>query len=178
MVRLLTVPGLWNSGPRHWQSHWEAAAPGEVVRVQQRDWDTPARVEWVATVEAAVAAAGPRVVLAGHSLGCATLAFWALQTRLTVAGLLLVAPSDTEAPGYPAGPTGFSPMPLARLPFRSIVVASTDDPYVTLARARTFAAAWGAELADAGAGGHLNSDSNLGLWPWGRALAARLMPEP
>lgn len=171
--RLLTVPGLWNSGPQHWQSHWEAADPS-VVRVLQRDWETPVRDEWVATVEAAVARAGPHVVLAGHSLGCATLAFWALQTRLSVRGLLLVAPSDTEAPGYPKGTTGFVPLPLARLPFPSIVVASSDDEYVSLARARAFAAAWGAGLVEAGPLGHINSASNLGMWPLGQELVARL----
>ena len=174
MIRVLTIPGLWNSGPRHWQSHWEAADP-QVVRVVQRDWETPVREEWVATVEAAVARAGPGVVLAGHSLGCATLAFWALETRLRVAGLLLVAPSDTEAPSYPPGTTGFAPLPLRPLPFRSIVVASSDDAYLTMARARTFAAAWGAELVEAGAHGHLNSDSDLGPWPLGQAQLARLL---
>ncbi|HXH94304.1 MAG TPA: alpha/beta hydrolase [Thermoanaerobaculia bacterium] len=24
---VLTIPGLWNSGPLHWQTHWEARQP-------------------------------------------------------------------------------------------------------------------------------------------------------
>jgi predicted alpha/beta hydrolase family esterase len=57
------------------------------------------------------------------------------------------------------------------------VVASQDDPYVTLARARAFAGAWGAAFVDAGPRGHLNAASGLGDWPEGRrhleALLAR-----
>ena len=174
MPRILVVPGLWNSGPKHWQSRWETNDPSSVVRVVQRDWETPRREDWVAAVEEAVAKAGPNLVLAGHSTACATLAFWAPQTRQRVKGLLLVAPSDTEGPSYPKGPTGFSPMPLAPLPFPSIVVASSDDPFVTLARARTFAHAWGAELVEAGPLGHINSDSDLGMWPLGQQLVERL----
>ncbi len=68
-------------------------------------------------------------------------------------------------------------MPLAPLPFPATVVASDDDPYVTLARAQAFAAAWGATFVDAGRKGHLNADSCLGDWPEGRrhleALLAR-----
>ena len=174
MHRTLVVPGLWNSGPKHWQSHWEAAEPSQVTRVIQRDWETPRREDWVAAVEAAVAKAGPDVVVAGHSLACTTLAHWALQTRLKVRGLLLVGPSDVESPSYPKGPVGFAPIPLRPLPFRSIVVASSDDQYVSMDRARQFASAWGAELVEAGAVGHLNSDSDLGMWPLGQSLIERL----
>ena len=64
-------------------------------------------------------------------------------------------------------------MPLARLPFPATVIASSDDPYVTLARARAFAAAWGAAFVDAGALGHINAASGLGDWPAGRRAAGR-----
>jgi uncharacterized protein len=173
MIRVLNIPGLWNSGPKHWQSHWEAADP-TIVRVQQREWERPRREEWVLEIERAVSAAGPGVLLTGHSLGCSAIAFWARETRLQIRGALLVAPSDSEAPGYPKGPIGFSQMPLWKLPFPSITVASTDDPYVSLERARAFAAAWESELVVAGALGHINSDSDLGMWPQGQALLERL----
>ena len=79
---------------------------------------------------------GP-VVFAAHSLGCALVAHWAASSKqLTrVRGALLVAPSDVEAPSYPAGTVGFAPMPLRKLPFSSIVVASSDDEYVAPERA-------------------------------------------
>ena len=90
-------------------------------------------------------------------------------------GALLVAPSDVDAPSYPAGPTGFGPMPLDPVPFPTIVVASDDDPYVALDRARLFAGRWGSELVEAPGTGHLNSDSGLGDWPGGLALVDRLL---
>jgi hypothetical protein len=53
------------------------------------------------------------------------------------------------------------------LPFRSIVVASEDDPYVTLHRAQDFATAWGSEFINIGRAGHINTDSGHGPWPEG-----------
>jgi hypothetical protein len=68
-------------------------------------------------------------------------------------------------------------MPRARLPFPATVIASADDPYVALDRARAFAAAWGAAFVAAGTLGHINALSGLGDWPAGRraldALLAR-----
>jgi predicted alpha/beta hydrolase family esterase len=173
-TRVLLLPGLYDSGPEHWQSHWERALPG-LRRVRQRDWETPDRQEWVETLDRAVAEAGPDVVLAGHSTSCALVAFWARRPGRRVRGALLVGPSDTEAPSYPSGPTGWAPMPLDRLPFPSIVVASENDEYVTLERAAQFASAWGGRLVNIGALGHINSASGLGDWPRGRALLDELL---
>jgi uncharacterized protein len=189
MSSVLLVPGLWNSGPDHWQSHWEHRYGYE--RVLQRDWDHPVCADWIATLETAVSAANARpgasrLVLAGHSLGCATIAFWAdrfLNARthrppgeaVPIAGALLVAPSDPEEASYPKEPVGFSPMPRQVLPFPTIVVASSDDPYVTMDRAKAFADSWGSRFESAGAHGHLNSDSRLGDWPFGHALLREIL---
>jgi predicted alpha/beta hydrolase family esterase len=146
--------------------------------VIQADWETPRCGDWVAVLDAAIAALGGPAVLVAHSSSCALVAHWARAAsaaRLSrVRGALLVAPSDPEGPNYPPGPTGFAPVPQHRLPFRSVVVTSTDDEYVTFAQAREYAAAWGSELVDAGAAGHLNSASGLGAWPAGYALLERL----
>lgn len=172
--RVLLLPGLYNSGPEHWQTRWKAEHP-EFVRVEQKDWDTPDRRDWVETLQRAVAADASPVVLVGHSTSCCLVAHWAAAHQGNVRGALLVAPSDVEAPSYPAGPTGFAPMPLARLPFPSIVVASTNDEYVTLPRAAQFAIAWGSRFEVLGALGHINSASNLGSWPEGFARLRELI---
>lgn len=76
---------------------------------------------------AAADAPGP-VVLVSHSLGCTTVArFAAERPSPNVTGALLVAPSDVEAPTAPPEVRCFAPIPLAPLPFRSVVVASTND---------------------------------------------------
>src|SRR5215208_7744958 len=42
---ILTLPGWHNSGPDHWQSHWEQAFP-TMRRVVQDDWDAPVYADW------------------------------------------------------------------------------------------------------------------------------------
>ena len=173
-TRILLLPGLSNSGPEHWQSYWERDDP-TCVRVMQREWETPAREEWVATLERAVEEFGPDAVLVAHSTSCALVAFWAANTSRAVRGALLVAPSDTEASSYPVGPSGWQPMPLVALPFPSIVVASSDDAFVTVDRARLFAEAWGSRFILLGAAGHINSATGLGSWNTGKALLTELL---
>jgi predicted alpha/beta hydrolase family esterase len=170
---VLLLPGLWNSGPDHWQSHWEAAFP-ICKRVVQHDWETPRAEDWIERLQEQITAMQAPVVLAAHSLGCALVARWAQVHGKGVDAALLVAPSDTEAPSYPSGTTGFVPMPLQRLPFRSIVAASTDDPYVSLERARFFAQAWGAQFHCVGPKGHIGTAAKLGMWDEGLDLLQRL----
>jgi predicted alpha/beta hydrolase family esterase len=177
MITVWSIPGLYDSGPAHWQRHWQRDHGARVV--EQRDWETPQREEWVRTIEAAIGASSGPIALTGHSLGCATIAWWAASTRhaARVRGALLVAPSDVEAPTFPPGPAGFGPMPLAPLPFPSRVVASTDDPYATLDRARRFATAWRSDMTILADAGHLNSASGLGAWSEGYALLAPWLEE-
>lgn len=146
----------------------------DFIRIEQRDWDTPDRRDWVDTPAQALAVAGEdlaNVVLIAHSLGCATVVHWAAQYGRSIRGALLVAPSNVETAHYAAFPTtGFAPMPLQPLPFPSKVVASATDEWVSPARARAFAAAWGSEFIDLGAAGHINAASGYGEWPAGLAL--------
>lgn len=176
-VTTLLLPGLFDSGPDHWQSHWQRSDP-TCRRVEQADWATPRCVDWVATLDAAIEALDGPAVLVAHSSACALVAHWARgasTARLDrVRGALLVAPTDPDGPHYPAGPTGFAPLPMDRLPFASIVVASIDDRYVTPTRARQYAAAWGSTFVGIGAAGHINGASGLGAWPEGQALLLRL----
>jgi predicted alpha/beta hydrolase family esterase len=175
----VVVPGLGNSGPQHWQSHWQARRPTS-RRVEQADWDRPVLSDWMASLDASVRGAGGRVALAAHSLACALVAHWAAghDARQVVAALL-VSPSDVDSPAHtPDEVRCFAPMPLARLPFPALVVASDDDPYVDPARARAFAAAWGAGFASVGRAGHINAASGFGAWPEGEVLLARLLGGP
>ncbi|MFF3286114.1 RBBP9/YdeN family alpha/beta hydrolase [Streptomyces sp. NPDC003023] len=175
----LVLPGYQGSGPEHWQSRWEAADPA-FRRVEQADWDHPVLDDWLETLDRATAAQQGPVVLVAHSLGCVLVAHWAAeraerarQSGQAVIGALLVAPADIERAGV-AELENFCPVPLKALPFPSIVVAASDDPWCTPERARHFADAWDARLVEAGPLGHINSDSGLGDWPAGRELLAQL----
>ena len=71
---------------------------------------------------------------------------------------------------------GFGSPRARQLPCPSVLLASTDDPFCRLERARHFAAAWGSELVEVGPAGHISADSGHGAWPdgvlrFGRFLA-------
>jgi uncharacterized protein len=175
---ILILPGLFDSDDDHWQSLWDTSLP-HARRVVQRDWMEPRRADWLATLDAAIndASAEGEVVLAAHSLGCALAVHWASQHPAAAArlkGALLVAPADVERADFPDFVHGFAPMPRGRLPFRTIVVASSDDPWCELSTAQTRAADWGAEFHDIGPHGHINAASGLGDWPQGKAWLASL----
>jgi uncharacterized protein len=179
-LHVLVLPGWQNSGPRHWQSRWEALY-GD-VRVEQSDWMHPLRGDWMMRLDEAIgeleaAEASPQVALVAHSLGCQLVAGWATHSRKTarVRAALLVAPPDVERDEVRAVLHSFTPIVRQRLPFPSLAVISTDDPFCALDRARAMAIDWGSQVLEVGPRGHLNSDSGLGDWPEGRELLAELL---
>ena len=181
---ILTVPGLCNSGPGHWQTEWEARLP-RCRRVDLGLWDDPHRNTWVNKLNLAIQRAEGPVVLAAHSLGCLAVAWWAEYEQPggpvdggKVIGALLVAPPDVEDRPLDRRLTRFAPVPETALPFPSILVASRNDPYLTMAQARGLARRWGSRLADAGEAGHINAASDLGDWAFGRLLLNTLLPQP
>ena len=175
--RVLTVPGLDGSGPAHWQTLWEQLRV-DTGRVELGQWTLPHRNSWISRLDQAIREARRPVVLAAHSLGCVAVAWWAaFAGRLPgnrVIGALLVAPADVDKPGTSERITPFAPMPIRRLPFPSLLVASRDDPWMRFDRARDLARHWGSKLVDAGMLGHINADSDLADWPEGQALLTQL----
>jgi uncharacterized protein len=171
---ILIHPGLASSGENHWQSLWEKRFP-QFKRIEQTNWDTPEKSVWLSAIDDAVMKYDPaNVILVGHSLACCSIVYWAQEYNRKIKGAMLVAPSDTEADSYPAGTTGFTPMPLFKLPFPSITVIGANDKYVSIDRAKVFANAWGSQLVNIGNAGHINSDSKLGFWEFGLELLKRL----
>jgi len=181
---VLILPGWQNSGPLHWQSLWEAHYGYD--RVEQHDWMRPLRGDWIARLEEVVLAhaasgrAGDGIVLAAHSLGCMLVAAWAAHSRNTalVQGALLVAPGDPQREELSGVLSSWLPIVAQPLPFRSLLLASHNDPYCSFARAAEFAAAWGSEFVDCGSCGHINAESGLGLWPQGHGLLQDLCRPP
>ena len=173
MTHYFIVPGLGNSGEDHWQTHFEHAGPN-FQRINQQEWDTPVCDEWITTVDQALSGYDlSKVVLIGHSLGCLTIAHWARKFGRRIKGALLVGPSDFEAPQYTFQATGFAPIPLEKINFKTIVVASTNDPWVSMERAAFFAKNWGSELINIGEAGHINTAAGFGKWDEGMALLGR-----
>lgn len=174
---VLIVPGLDNSGPDHWQSRWEREIPGS-RRVELGMWDNPHRNTWVNKLNHAILAADRPVILVAHSLGCHAVAWWTAYERPAqghpVAAALLVAPPDVEGVGVDERIRRFAPLVGSRLPFRTTLVASSNDPYATFGQARRMARKWGSRLVDAGPLGHINAHSGIGNWPYGLFLLDQL----
>ncbi|MBM0171219.1 RBBP9/YdeN family alpha/beta hydrolase [Altererythrobacter sp. C41] len=174
---LLTVPGIDNSGPGHWQTLWEKELD-DCARVDLGMWSRPHRNTWVNKLNAAIAAAGRPVVLVAHSLGCHAVAWWNRLEQTAcgeVLGALLVAPPNLAGLPKTSRLASFAPLVREPLRFPSILAASEDDPYATFGQSRKMARLWGSRLVNAGWLGHINADSNIGAWPFGRYLLEQLV---
>jgi uncharacterized protein len=174
-VRVLILPGWQGSDAGHWQSRWAAVHGYE--RVEQSDWLWPRRGDWMARLDEVVLADDRPVVLVAHSLGCHLVAAWSAHSAhvARVRAALLVAPPDTERPDMPPQLHNWRPISRRRLPFASRAVISSDDPYGAHERSLGLCAEWGTEVVEAGARGHLNSESGLGDWPEGHAALRDLI---
>lgn len=174
MTNYFIVPGLGNSGPAHWQTYFEKSGTN-FKRIHQQEWDKPTCHVWIEAINQFISNYDRSgVILIGHSLGCAAIAHWATMYDRRIKGALLVAPSDVEAPHYAFPIAGFSPMPKEKINFKTIVVASANDQWVSLDRAKYFANQWGSEFINIGDAGHINAASGHYQWNEGLAILKKL----
>jgi predicted alpha/beta hydrolase family esterase len=167
MTTTLIVPGLKSSGPAHWQSWFEQRIPGS-LRVIQRDWNDAHLPDWASRVRRDIARTPGKLFIVAHSFGVLAAVQAASDHAHRISGALLVAPADPDTFRV----SEF--LPHSRLGFPTVVVASTNDPWMTLERAAYWADRWGADLVNLGAAGHINAESGFGPWPEGLSLLERL----
>ncbi len=174
----IIIPGLRNSNEEHWQTKFENSDPKNFIRINQKNWDEPNCNEWIEQIEKELNSYNKsELILIGHSIGCMAIVHWFNKFKLSIKGALLVAPSDSENPNYPSYITGFAPIPMFNLPFRSIVVASTNDHVTNIERSKLFAKNWGSELVILENIGHIEPKSGFGDWPLGKELIKKLKEE-
>ncbi|NVN37370.1 RBBP9/YdeN family alpha/beta hydrolase [Komagataeibacter swingsii] len=170
---VVIVPGLDGSGPHHWQSRWELflRLHGVTVhRVQQENWTRPTYHDWKAQLQRTVRACRQPVILVAHSLGAILSVRMASEQGADgVVAAFLVAPADID---HHHGPDSgrvadFAPLPATPLPFPAMLLASQDDEWLSMSRARVLATQWRATLVDAGMVGHIGNHAHVGLWPAG-----------
>ncbi|MBB2205823.1 RBBP9/YdeN family alpha/beta hydrolase [Gluconacetobacter takamatsuzukensis] len=177
---IVIVPGLYGSGPGHWQSRWTGLLRRQgitVRRVVQHDWANPTPQAWSQGLHQAMRACRRPAILVAHSLGAVLVARQAGTPALRmVAGALLVAPADVEQHTGPdaARVAAFAPLPVTPLPFPTLLVASRNDEWLSTPRAQTLATQWGATPIDAGRLGHIGNTSGVGLWPNGLSALLHL----
>lgn len=174
MTRVLTLPGWGSSGPEHWQTLWEARYGFQ--RIEQDDWEKPELRAWVSRIDEVIGQSSEPTLIVAHSLGCQAMAHWGCCViNHPVVAVMLVAPPDLAREDTPEEVKDFAPMHLEPLPFKTLVVGSTNDPYGSIERVEEMARAWGASFANVGAKGHINSTSGLGLWDEGHQLFQHLL---
>ena len=181
--RFLIVPGYHGSGDAHWQTWLQREEPA-AIRVQGIDWESPVLASWVRAVEYELYRNAQPLWLVAHSFGCLVSAHVAARLPHRVAGLLLVAPADparfttlgAQAQPGPGGTSLEDVVPRVRLGPRSVLVASRNDPWLSMSAAARWAKTWGSSLVDIGEAGHVNSESGHGPWPFVRSLLHVLAP--
>ena len=171
---IVIVPGWRDSGPGHWQTRWTEQLP-RVSRVVQDNWVAPTRRAWVERLAETIARIDGPVVVAAHSLGCIATVHLPPEVAARIDAALLVAPADPERRGVLAD---FAPVPYRPLPYRSIVVAGSNDPFCPVRLSGAYARAWGSEFLRLQGAGHINVDSGHGDWPLGLALLQSLAGLP
>jgi predicted alpha/beta hydrolase family esterase len=170
-VRVLVIPGLYGSGPAHWQTWLQSRLP-RAVRVEQDDWKEADLQRWSARIGEVLDEAPdtPHVAVA-HSFGCLALAHCLAERRARPArddaqgglhGALFVAPAEPERFRLVEW------LPRHALGLPATVFASDTDPWMSAESARRWATAWGAGFVNLGDVGHINAESGFGPLP--RAL--------
>jgi predicted alpha/beta hydrolase family esterase len=180
-VVVITVPGLRGHVEDHWQTHL-AAGRADVIPVPPLGRDNPSLAERVAAIQRTVVRARAAVILVAHSAGVISTVHWAAQHHGPVRAALLATPPDLGAPLPPEYPSlaelrrhGWLPIPRHRLPFPSIVAASSNDSLGDPERVRALADGWGSQWRELGAVGHLNPASGYGNWPEADVLVDELI---
>lgn len=157
---IVIVPGLRNSDAQHWQSRWEAKLPHS-KRIELAEWDTPDLEKWKRGIRAQLQNIDKPVVLIAHSFGALASASIAQEFPEKIAALFLVAPADPDKFGIATH------LPQQPLRVSTRIIASSNDPWLTEAKAAYWALLWGADYLRYKNVGHINSASNLGDWPEG-----------
>jgi len=173
---LLIVPGLGDSGEGHWQNNWLEHFPN-AKKVIQKNWDKPILEDWLNNLNESINSIENPIIIIAHSLAVSLVMHWTQNNDTSkIAGALLVAPADVESPAHtPEEIWNFAPIPLSKLDYPSIVITSSNDPYISVERAQFLAEQWGSLFYNLGPKGHLNSESNLGLWEEGQEILQALI---
>ena len=179
----LIVPGYHGSGDAHWQTWFEQHLP-HARRVDGIDWESPQIRVWSTQIIRTLKSATQPVWIVAHSFGCLATVWASHQVADKIAGVFLVAPADPwrfaheglhdQVKSLQTVRSVAEDLPKMHLPFPSVVIASTNDPWVKLTTAGFWAKHWGSYFINLGNAGHINTDSGFGAWPKGLALLREL----
>lgn len=157
---VLIVPGLNNSDANHWQTLWQQRIPN-AERIEVINWHEAELDKWRNAIKKSLANLDRPAILIAHSFGALAAASIVADYPELIAGLFLVAPADPDK------------FEIAdRLPERPLSVpvhllVSNNDPWMKDSKAAYWSLLWGANFLRLKNLGHINSESDIGLWPQG-----------
>jgi predicted alpha/beta hydrolase family esterase len=173
---LLIIPGLGDSGEKHWQSFWLQKFSNS-TKVIQDNWDEPQLEEWLDRLDENIQKLEEPTILVAHSLAVSLVMHWLSQNNnQNIVGAMLVAPADVDSSEHtPDFLRHFCPIPTQAVPFPSLVIGTENDTYMSFERAKELANYWGSDFINVGQKGHVNSDSNLEYWEEGQNYLQQLI---
>lgn len=175
MYSTVFVAGYENSINGHWQELWYQKTENSYW-VEQEDWNNPNCEKWVEALNNVIQSIDGAILLITHSLGGSTVVEWSKKYKAdNILGAFLVAIPDVQDKDLPDTISGYHSPPLEKLPFPSLALASTNDPYSDIERTKYYTDKWGCDLIIIGDKGHINNDSNIGEWPEGKALLEKFI---
>lgn len=132
--------------------------PGS-LRVEQPDWTSADLDRWSDVVRREVQLGCEKALIIAHSFGCLATIDVLQSGCPRIGAALLVAPADPKHFGIPDTRLA------GRLSVPAILVASHNDPWMTLERATFWSQRLGCWLFDAGHAGHINVASGMAHGP-------------
>lgn len=170
---IVIVPDIGGTDRRHWLMHWKSNYP-DLMRVAEYDVADANCKNWVRGIDDAVAGSGPKTCLVAHGLGCLAVAHWAMQTYRPIEAAMLVSIPDCSVKNDSSCQlSGFLPVPRSALPFRTLIVASTEDGGYQHALAH--AEHWDATLVVVGCISHHTAPESRLTWDEGLNLLWNLV---
>lgn len=184
---VLIVPGFRGSDEAHWQSWLQKQIDG-AQRLSGVDWDAPVLSVWAGKIRQHLQRSDNYQWIVAHSFGCLAAAIAVADLPQKVAGVIFVAPADPArfhllgCRQMPAESSGYRPtsspldtkesegvwpvIPTQSLGVEGILIASENDPWLSLATAGVIAERWGLDLTNIGQAGHINTEGGYGPWPY------------
>ncbi len=167
---VLIIPGLRDHVADHWQTLLQARLMN-VHSVPALETDKLNCEKRVTAIQAQLEKIQGPVIIVAHSAGVLMTLHWAAKYQHDIQGALLVTPPDLTQnwpENYPSADTlrkeGWAPLPNQKLPFPSIVVASSNDHLARYTAVEEMAKNWGSQLVNLGDVGHMNPAAGFGLW--------------
>ncbi|HEX3018983.1 MAG TPA: alpha/beta hydrolase [Chitinispirillaceae bacterium] len=173
-ITIFTVPGLYGSGTRHWQTRWEKLYG--FSRIEQNDWDNPEYSKWDKLFCQKLAESGSnQVILVAHSLGCHLILKSFIHVNQWIKGIFFVAPPDLKSTTIKKDLYSFHIDTPYRVDVPAYLIYSENDPFASAEYSEKLGHIFGLHTINIGKHGHINSDSDIGNWDEGYALFKRLI---